>query len=1226
MDVKNLQDGIYSIDVNMMNASQPNKKSMSDGAVEKDKTRLIVENGQYKVRLTFKPITITHIKGWLGKLSYQDGNGEFTPSTVLSRYSKNITNEKDYPRVLEYPIDKTKIQDNKLQTTVQVFVSAMESIKQGMGTQFAKPTFDFSKIKVIDKSSDALTKDLLELKENFKKEVNGLSNITKEEVDSLASEVTSINSRENLAKLVTKAYKLDNISEFIADNAPDLKKEQKEKYKKDYIDAQTEEKEQEVINNIKASEEKNSKDIETVKSVAKEKIQSLQNLEQKEREDYISKITAETEISKIHEIEKEAIQKDRENKASAKENLQQEREKALGELEKLTNLTQGQKESLKAKITNAGESSELEKITQEAKALDEKNKDPQTKKLVELKEQGIKIIKEQTHLTEEEQTKYIERINSANSEEAINKVYIEATDLNEKRMSLDEYKEFKIKEIKEYDKNNKTYSLSEKQIEYWIGKVKEKDNRNDVGNMELDARRSGQGHLSSMDTIKNFKYLSEERKGYYYNLIDNVFDVSSGDEYSKIIKEARAENEKGKISDYKADYKNLRDGIYSIDVSVQDKDTDFVYNGKLSPVDPMFDKDKTRLIVKDGQYKVVLNPIVFKHPRGGLFFHIWHIQYFDNSGVKKDAEITSWYDKNLSGYRFGEKGSDSNAYLDVFPDRKAYPKTIEYPVDKSKIDSKNELLTNSKIYSFMLNIFGHDHSDTAELVLRFATLRPIELDYSKEKATAKEQIKSLNFLEDKEQKDFNSEIDKAKDDKEINNILEQAKAKNTANKELKDAKTTALAELDKLANLTKEQKKAAKEEIDKAKNIAEVNEAKAKAKEKDTEAITNAKNAAKAEIDKLANLTKEQKKAAKEEIDKAKNIAEVNEAKAEAKEKDTEALTNAKTAALAELDKLANLDAKEKDSFKELINKATEKAKVVEVLDQAKAKNTANKELKEAKTKAIAELDKLDQLTNEEKDSFKEQINKATEKTKVSEALDQAKAKDTANKELKEAKEKAVKEVTELKNLTEAEKTKAALEINKANSVAEVNTALAKAKELDKKHGAENPSVTPTPTPEVKAGWQNDEIGWWYLRANGSFAKAEWEPVNGTWYHFDENGYMQTGWLNLDGTWYYLNADGSMACDTWIGTYYVDASGSWVIEGWQQNGYGWWYQRANGTYPHSEWEIINGTWYHFDESGYMQTGWLNLDGTWYYLNADGSMATDTYVDGYYVDENGAWVK
>ena len=280
-------------------------------------------------------------------------------------------------------------------------------------------------------------------------------------------------------------------------------------------------------------------------------------------------------------------------------------------------------------------------------------------------------------------------------------------------------------------------------------------------------------------------------------------------------------------------------------------------------------------------------------------------------------------------------------------------------------------------------------------------------------------------------------------------------------------------------------------------------------------------------------------------------------------------------------------------------------------------KDNNEKSLEEAKTKAIAELEKLDSLTSEEKDRFKEEINKATEKAKVSEALDQAKAKNTANKELKEAKEKAVKEVAELKNLTEAEKTKAALEINKANSVAEVSTALGKAKELDKKHGAENPNVnpnpapdvtpTPTPTPEVKADWKKDEKGTKYQKENGSFAKAEWEPVNGTWYHFDENGYMQIGWINTGGAWYYLNADGSMAKDTWIGTYYVDASGAWVIEGWQNSGYGWWYQRANGTYPSNEWEIINGIWYYFDENGYM-------------------LADTTTPDGYYVDLNGAWVK
>ena len=211
-------------------------------------------------------------------------------------------------------------------------------------------------------------------------------------------------------------------------------------------------------------------------------------------------------------------------------------------------------------------------------------------------------------------------------------------------------------------------------------------------------------------------------------------------------------------------------------------------------------------------------------------------------------------------------------------------------------------------------------------------------------------------------------------------------------------------------------------------------------------------------------------------------------------------------------------------------------------------------------------------------------------------------------------KEKIYEEETVLKNEKDRIVTYGTFDINNTSETPDVTP-------------TPTPDVTPTPTPapEVKSGWGKDEVGYKYQRANGSFAKNEWEPVNGTWYHFDEKGYMQTGWLNLDGTWYYLNADGSMAKDTWIGTYYVDESGAWVVEGWQQSGYGWWYQRANGTYPHSEWEIINGIWYHFDENGYMQTGWLNSDGTWYYLNADGSMATDTYVDGYYVDANGAWI-
>ena len=214
----------------------------------------------------------------------------------------------------------------------------------------------------------------------------------------------------------------------------------------------------------------------------------------------------------------------------------------------------------------------------------------------------------------------------------------------------------------------------------------------------------------------------------------------------------------------------------------------------------------------------------------------------------------------------------------------------------------------------------------------------------------------------------------------------------------------------------------------------------------------------------------------------------------------------------------------------------------------------------------------------------------------------------TDEKAFKDFKENAIYKIGYLDNLTKEQKDSLIAEVKSKVKEDEIEKIYQKAKELNKKQAAVTPTPTPdvTPTPEVKAGLQKDEKGTKYQRANGSFAKAEWEQVGETWYHFDENGYMQTGWLNSGGTWYYLNADGSMAKDTWIGTYYVDGSGAWVIEGWQENSYGWWYQRANGTYPASEWEQINGIWYYFDENGYM-------------------LADEATPDGYYVDANGAWV-
>ena len=102
---------------------------------------------------------------------------------------------------------------------------------------------------------------------------------------------------------------------------------------------------------------------------------------------------------------------------------------------------------------------------------------------------------------------------------------------------------------------------------------------------------------------------------------------------------------------------------------------------------------------------------------------------------------------------------------------------------------------------------------------------------------------------------------------------------------------------------------------------------------------------------------------------------------------------------------------------------------------------------------------------------------------------------------------------------------------------------------------------------EVKTGWEQQADGTWVLYDALGAKVTGWAYVGGAWYYMDAQGIMKTGWLNDNGTWYYLQS-----------------------------------------------------------SGAMKTGWLNDNGTWYYLNANGSMAANTYVDGYWLNASGAWVK
>lgn len=66
-----------------------------------------------------------------------------------------------------------------------------------------------------------------------------------------------------------------------------------------------------------------------------------------------------------------------------------------------------------------------------------------------------------------------------------------------------------------------------------------------------------------------------------------------------------------------------------------------------------------------------------------------------------------------------------------------------------------------------------------------------------------------------------------------------------------------------------------------------------------------------------------------------------------------------------------------------------------------------------------------------------------------------------------------------------------------------------------------------------KGSWLQDDKGFWYRNADGSYTVSNWQQIDGLWYYFDENGYRKTGWIEVGGKSYYCDsATGAMLVNT----------------------------------------------------------------------------------------------
>ena len=196
-----------------------------------------------------------------------------------------------------------------------------------------------------------------------------------------------------------------------------------------------------------------------------------------------------------------------------------------------------------------------------------------------------------------------------------------------------------------------------------------------------------------------------------------------------------------------------------------------------------------------------------------------------------------------------------------------------------------------------------------------------------------------------------------------------------------------------------------------------------------------------------------------------------------------------------------------------------------------------------------------------------------------------------------------------------------------------------------------------------KAGWQQPEKDWYYLKEDGTIdtskagwvqienvwmkagkgvaaiQKAGWYQIENRWYMLKNDGSRDTSkvnWQQINGSWYFLKTDGSRdtsktGMQTGINgkTYFLNAEGV-PQNGFQTvNGVAYYFDVQAGTARQlgNNWQQMNGSWY-WIENGRVATGWRAINGKWYYLNpADGRMLTGFYKDAtgqlFYSDGSGA---
>lgn len=139
----------------------------------------------------------------------------------------------------------------------------------------------------------------------------------------------------------------------------------------------------------------------------------------------------------------------------------------------------------------------------------------------------------------------------------------------------------------------------------------------------------------------------------------------------------------------------------------------------------------------------------------------------------------------------------------------------------------------------------------------------------------------------------------------------------------------------------------------------------------------------------------------------------------------------------------------------------------------------------------------------------------------------------------------------------------------------------------------------------AKDTWKKISGKWYFFDSNGIRVKG-WFATGGRWYYMDQSGVMCTGWISPDGhSWYFLDENGEMQTG-WVeptpGSWYYLREDGLMQKGWVQPTVGSWYYLREDGLMQKGWLQIGEHWYYFRDNGTMAVNTV-VDG--WQIDADG---------------------